>query len=291
MRSYWLFRLGSFLAGLVPLNLGYRWCEWAAAVGWLLARPQRRHALRNLRQVFGTSRTPPQLRGIGRGMLATAYKNYFELLRLPHVPTSNIIERVRMHGIDNLDQAQAEGRGVVMVSAHLGSFESSVQVLGALGYDITIPVEPIRPQRLFDLINSMRSSHGIRIVEAERGTMRTLVRTLASGNIAGFPLDRDVLGTGREFEFFGRPAPLQPAAATLARYARCRVVPAFAIRRPDNRTDLYIEEGIEMVRTADAEADLLLNMRRIMSVFERYIEEYPDQWVALVPVWQQRVHA
>ncbi len=293
MATYVVFRLASLLVALLPPALGYRLATFVADVAFRLCRGRRATVLANLRRALGSDVPEHQLWTYARGVFRTGVKNYYEVLRMPRLRLADLERRVRLHGIEHFDLALAGGRGVILVSAHLGSFESVAQMMAARSYSVIVPAEPIRPQRLFDLMTRLRSSHGLKFVPAQRGVMRQLIKALRRGEIVALALDRDTNGGGLPLEFFGATTTFQTGAVVLARRERCPVLAGFSIRRADNSSDVFVEPPIEMQVTDDEEADLAVNMRRILAVFERYIRAYPDQWVAFVPVWPPngRLHA
>lgn len=286
MLTYWAFRIGTFVASFVPLWLGYPLATLAAELSYVVCSGTRANVKANLRRALGPQVDEATLARYARGVFKTGLKNYYELLVEPHLSAQHFVKRIRVHGLENLDAALAKGRGAIIVSAHFGSYEFTAQILAVRKYRVLVPAEPLRPQKLFDLVSRLRSSHGLTLIPAERSQMRQIVRWLRGNGIVGYPVDRDAIGGGRPFEFFGFPAPLQPAAVALARREGCPVVPLFAVRRADNTTDLFVEQALEMQRTDDEEADTKANMRAILRHFERYIRAYPDQWVAFVPVWK-----
>jgi KDO2-lipid IV(A) lauroyltransferase len=286
MLTYWAFRIASFILVALPLPVGYRLASIVGELAYFLCAGIRHNVKANLRRVVGPDVDEATLTAFSKGVFQTGVKNYFEMLRMPGFTAEHFRRRVHPHGLEHLDAALSKGRGAVMVSAHFGSFESTAQVLAVLNYRLMVPVEPIKPPELLAFVSSMRATHGLEIVPAERGVMRQVIKWLRSNGIVGYPVDRDAVGGGLPFEFFGAETCLQPTAIALARRERCPVVPAFAVRRADNSSDIYIEPPLEMQVTDDESADLRVNMQAMLKVFERYLRAYPDQWVAFVPIWK-----
>jgi KDO2-lipid IV(A) lauroyltransferase len=286
MLTYWAFRIASLVLVALPLAVGYRLASIGGELAYLFCAGIRKNVKTNLRRVLGPEVDERTLATVSRGVFKTGVKNYFEMLRMPGFTAEHFRRRVRPHGLEHLDAALSKGRGAVMVSAHFGSFESTAQILTVLDYRLMVPVEPIKPPELLEFVSRMRATHGLEIVPAERGVMRQVIRWLRSNGVVGYPVDRDAVGGGLPFEFFGAETCLQPTAIALARRERCPVVPAFAVRQADNSSDIYIEPPLEMQVTEDENADLQANMQAMLRIFERYLRTYPDQWVAFVPIWK-----
>ncbi|MHB9091421.1 MAG: lysophospholipid acyltransferase family protein, partial [Chloroflexota bacterium] len=276
MATYLAFRVASALVAWLPLSFGYRLAGWLGAIAYRFSSRQRDTLKANLRRALGPAATEARIDNAARGGFATWAKNYYDLLRIPRMPLPELERRVRLHGIERLHEALRDGRGLILVTAHFGSFESVAQILAALNYPLIVPAEPIEPERLFNFVNGLRSCHGLRFVRGERGVMRLLIKALRHNEIVGLAVDRNPAGDGLLVEYFGAQARVQPGAATLARREGCPVMAAFCVRRSDDTTDVFIEPPIPIQRTDDEAADTLANMRAMLTVIERYIRTYPE---------------
>lgn len=287
MATYLAFRVASFLLPLLPVRLGYWLATIAGDLTFLLRSRARSNVYANLRHVLGPDVDPKHLRRTARGVFRTGAKNYYDLLRMPALDVSQIDRLVTVHGWEHLQNALAQGRGVIIITAHLGSFEQVMQVLAAKRYPVIVPAEPIKPPRLYDFVNGLRGSHGLRFAPATTGVMRLLVKALRRNEIVGLAIDRDVMGGGLPLAFFGAESTFQPGAAMLARRWGCPVLAAFCTRLYDNRSEAVIEPPIAIQVTDDEEADIKATMANMLSVIERYIRKHPDQWVAFERVWPE----
>ena len=285
MITYLAFRVASIIVALLPLSVGYRLAGWLGAIAFRTLGAQRETLKANLRRALGTDSNERRIDRAARGGFDVWAKNYYDLLRIPHMPLAQLEKRVRLHGIEGLHEALLAGRGLILLTAHFGSFESVAQILAALKYPLIVPTEPVEPERLFDFVNGLRSCHGLRFIRGDRGVMRLLIKALRHNEIVGLAVDRNPAGDGLVVDYFGAPTRVQPGAALLARRLGSPVMAAFCVRRPDNTSDVFIEPPIPIQRTDDEVADALVNTQAMLAVIERYIRAYPEQWVALVPVW------
>jgi KDO2-lipid IV(A) lauroyltransferase len=80
--------------------------------------------------------------------------------------------------------------------------------------------------------------------------------------------------------FFGELAATSSGLARIARISRAVVLPVFAVRDPNRRTHRIVIQGeLPLQHTADADADILENTRRLVAVIERMARAYPDQFL------------
>jgi KDO2-lipid IV(A) lauroyltransferase len=109
--------------------------------------------------------------------------------------------------------------------------------------------------------------------------------------MAVLAMDRDILGTGKDFEFFGSPARFPTGPVEIALRTGAPILPAFCIREANDRYVAFGEPPLYLRRSKDPEADVRDAMEAILRTFERYIRRYPDQWHVLEPIWPKAQRA
>lgn len=87
-------------------------------------------------------------------------------------------------------------------------------------------------------------------------------------------------------EFFGRKVGCSMGPALFHRKTSAPIVCAFGIRKPDGSMRLEISPPIEIESTEDAQADYQRIMQAIYDHLERYVRQYPDQWLWLHDRWK-----
>src|SRR5262245_57391174 len=137
-----VFNFVSVAAGVIPRHkVAEPICRFAGVI-WYLGVPRARRAVRaNLRHVLG--REPRRIEIIG--VFQNGLLNYWDTFAVPHLNHSTVLKLVDIHGREYLEAAFAQGRGVVVASAHVGSVALVGQMLPALGYKTTALLEPFEP--------------------------------------------------------------------------------------------------------------------------------------------------
>jgi lauroyl/myristoyl acyltransferase len=146
------------------------------------------------------------------------------------------------------------------------------------------PVQHVKPERLFQYTLKLRQIHGLRLIPSD-GPMMELYRALRRGEIVGLPCDRAIADSSREVVFFGSPARLPDGPVRVALRTGAALVPAFALRLPDDTFRVRIEPVLELPQTGDQEADIALGMSMVAEIMERHISEHPEQWLVAAPIW------
>jgi len=285
MWRYYAFRIIGPPLSLLSLKLGYIVARIVADSLYILSPGLRRTIGDNLRHVIGWDVDNANLQRAIRNVLRNAAKNYFDLIKFPRMKMSEIESLINVHGWKNLEDAINRGKGVILVSAHLGSFDMTAQVLVARAVKTTALVETQEPPALLNHVISLRKSKGLTIVPNQTGVLRLLIKKLKNGEVVGFLCDRDIDGDGQESSFFGEATTLPAGAVRIAMRTGSAIVPCFNLRREDNRYDIYFEPALDIAgKGNDA---VVKNMEQLIRVLERFISSCPEQWVVLSPLWER----
>lgn len=242
----------------------------------------------NLRHVLGPDTSEARIRATTRTISRNGILNIVDLLtaaRLTHRQlVSNIAfsPDVRAH----LTRAAREQRGVIAITAHLGSFDMIGQVLIAQGYPTTILTGRTTFRVFFDAVMYLRRASGGTIVEPTPSGVRTMYRALHRHELIGIVCDRDFFQNGRPVTFFGAATTLPPGPIRIARDTGSMVLPLFA-RRKGERHEVRSLEPFDVPRTDNLEADMDLGMRRMVAALEQEIRAEPEQWSIFQRVWPE----
>lgn len=283
MWEYYAFKIAHYTLAYLPESVGYLIARIVADIVYVLSPEVRRSISGNMARVLGPGASEIDIRQATRGVLRNAAKNYFDLIRLPRTNLHYLEKRLHLDGFENLEAALDQGKGVIMVTAHLGSFDAAAQVLAAQSVKTTVLVEPLDPPCLLDHVLSLRSSMGLTYAPAQLGSVRALIRSLHRGETVLLTCDRDFTNDGIRADFFGEETSLPVGAVRIAMRTGAAIVPAFNLRRRDGGYDVFMEPAIELVR--NGEGAVRENVVRIARVMEQYIRRDPEQWVVLSPIW------
>ncbi len=283
--EYLVFRVLALLAPRVPPWLGYWLCSAAGdAAYWLLPR-RRANVRRNLSTIL-RGRTEG-LALLAREVFREGARYYYDTFRAPALSDDELEREITLEGWENLQKGLQEGKGVLLVSAHLGSPALVVQILAVRHCKVTSVVERVRPQRLLDLMIRVRGCRGIRLIPFSSTIANTLAEALRRNEIVGLVVDRDTQRSGVPVEFFGAETTMPAGPVMIALRTGAALVPAFTYRRKGGGFVGRIEEPLELVRTGRLREELRANTQRLAAVLERAIAEAPEQWIVFEPVWPE----
>lgn len=287
MLQYFAIKLASLTIAYLPAKVGYALACLAGDLAYLLSPQTRRQVQANLRRAMGPN--SPRLRQASRQVLRNLAKSYYELVRMPRFHRRYLERAITVHGWDNFLQAHSRGKGVVVVTAHLGNYFFASQILALRSVPAAVLVERVRPPALFRLVSGFRVSRGLTLIPVgdSAAALREPLRLLKAGRVLGIACDRDVLGSGVPSDFLGERTTIPAGAATLAARTGAAVLPCFAVREKGDRFSVYIEPPLVAARNGGSPEGLREQMGQVVAIMEKYIRKYPEQWVVLQPVWPE----
>lgn len=279
------FRLALPLAGAVPPGIAYPILDRIADL-IRLCSPSARHAVEaNLEQVLG---------GHGRrhawatrGVFRQSLRNYYDTFRMQSSTEREIRERVVIAGRHHLRAALEDGRGAILVTAHVSSVALAAQALALAERGGIVVVEPIEPPELLELMLRARGGHGLTYRPLHPRLFGELGETLRRNELVFLVADRDIVGTGIGAPFFGKPALVPAGPALLALRFGAPILPTYVSRRTDGRLDGEIGPALVFERSGHRRADTEAITRLVTCCLEYHIGRHPEQWTVLQRVWSE----
>jgi lauroyl/myristoyl acyltransferase len=282
----WGYVLNRAAAPLVPFGLARRvalsWGDFAYAI-W--SRP-REAALRNYAHVIGRPPDDPIVQRAARSCFRHFALYIAEMLHVQGWDTNTVVDRLEVEGGEQFEEAESHGKGIIFVSAHMGSAEIAASMAVIRGYRITAVTERLQPPFVMDWAGACRAAMGIRLLPVERAGI-SLLRTLRRKEMVAFVIDAGVeRGGGVPVTFFGRETIFPEGPARLARLSGAPIVFAIAARLRGGRFRAHIEAPLLSDPSLSPEEDARCLTQRLASAFEGYVRRYPGQWYAFREMWR-----
>jgi KDO2-lipid IV(A) lauroyltransferase len=244
---------------------------------------RRRITLENLRAAF------PELpesgrRAIARGAYVNMATAVMEGLSSEALPDARLESAVVTENWAPVQAALDAGKGVLVATAHFGSWELFGEVISRRGIKLHAVVRPLRGALNEGIVESRRQS-GMGFIPT-RGAILASVKALRRGEMVAMLIDQVLPAERGVFvPFFGRPACTTPALSMAAMRTGAPVFVAMAAREGDHLR-MFLEGPIPVPHTGDRRRDLVDHTAKVTAALERYIRRYPDQWLWLHRRWK-----
>jgi KDO2-lipid IV(A) lauroyltransferase len=283
--KYWpvWFLLGVLrLAALLPFSMQIRLGSALGRLLHLIERRRRRIVHRNLEICF------PELSESERADLLRRHFrsvgiSMFEMAIGWFSSTAKLERLVEIRGLDNLQNALADGKGALLVGAHFTPVEVCVAVLESVDIPFATMYRTQRNAMMDVLIR--RGRHRFAADQIPRNDARTLIRRLRSDYAVIYFPDQTYLGNQSALiPFFGEPALTNLATSKIAKISGAPVLTIFCRNADDSGYTVDIGPVLDRFPSDDPVADT----RRIVTLLEDYIRGSPDQYLWLYKKFKRR---
>jgi KDO2-lipid IV(A) lauroyltransferase len=251
----------------------------------------------------------PRLRGVGHRNLALAfpgktaaerqqilrklYRNLGWLLaefcQMPRYTQGMANSFIRYEGLEHYLAARDRGKGVLVLTGHLGAWELSSFHHSLMGYPMSIVIRRLDNPLVDNLVNRIRCLHGNQVLHKD-DFARGLLGSMRRGETVGILMDTNMTPPQGSFvDFFGHPACTGSGLARVAMKTGAQVLPGFLLW--EESTQQYVLRfgaPLPLTSTDDVEADALAHTAMFTKVIEDYIRQYPDQWLWVHRRWKTR---
>ncbi|MCD6353746.1 MAG: hypothetical protein J7M06_06000 [Proteobacteria bacterium] len=272
-----------FFVRIVPELLLPKLGNGLGILAYHILGPRRKTALKNMRMVFGSTTSEKEkhalikanFKSISRDMLEFAYYS------VPPRLQSFLERNISVRGQEHLDRALKKGKGVILLSAHIGNFPIIGAKMAARGYSFWLIAKDPDNIYLVDLFRQWKDILKIGAIpyKPRRVCVNESLKLLRNNNIIFLQIDQNPhKRSGTDVEFFGYQIPTYSGPIVMALRTGAAIVPMFIHREENNTETITILPELSLKRSNDKDQDIVDNLRSINAICEGWIRKYPEQW-------------
>ncbi len=286
--EYWLVVAVARALGWMPRRLARIWAGLLAFTVYHSFGRLRRVGTRNLEMALPNVDAAERKRILGTVFVRLGWQ-LVEFCRMTRYTPENSRDWMSTEGLEHYLAAKAKGKGVLVITAHLGAWELSSFYHSMMGYPMGMVIRRLDNRRLDAFVNGIRCMHGNYVLHKD-DFGRGLLTAMRSGGTVGILMDTNMTPPQGEFvKFFGIEACTATGLAHVARKTGAAVVPGFMLwESATKRYVLHFGPEVEIPHTTDVAADILAGTQLCTSVIESWIRRYPDQWLWIHRRWKTR---
>ena len=276
----------------VLTHLPRRPAYWLGArigdLAYLCLARRRRVALDNLEIAFGGEKSAAERRAIARATFRNLGEHLIDFSRMRRLTPDTFSSVCTIEGLERVEQLLARQAGLLMLSAHFGSWELASAIALRLAPRMHVIVRPLDNPALARLVDAYRRYSGYHAIPKNQALSASL-KALRRGEIVGLLMDQSSLRhEGIPVLFFGTDAYTSIGPALMALRAGCPVIGVFMVRQGLGKHRLVFSEEIPIQRSGNLRQDIADNTRRFNQLIESYVRAYPDHWFWLHRRWKKR---
>lgn len=283
MLTYYIMKAASYVTCLLPRAVRRLIGESIGRLAWyIVPKWRRKMAVGNIESCLQVK--PDDALQIAKASVSRFGHMLMEELYFPRINKANIQELITFKGLEYLEQAFAEGKGVVFATAHYGNWELTATAVALAGYpEVSIgrKQDNCGADRF---IHEYREMHGAKMLY-KTGVLE-MARLLKSGHCLGLLMDHDGGHEGLRLKFFGRDSFVPAGPAALSRMADAPIVPTLSYSVGGGH---YIQEFFPIVRTPktkDRASDIETTTVKLLELIEGQIRLRPREWFWLHNRWR-----
>ncbi len=272
-------RAVSFLPRSVQLALG----RGLGQVAWLVT-PQWRKKMAIDNAQFALQATRARAEAAVKASVVRFGPMILEVLGFTSLTKEKMERIVKWEGREHIDAAVAEGKGVVMATAHFGNWEILAAAMGLSGYQSVAVGRKQNNPDMDRLIRELRNAVGVHVTY-KTGVLE-MARMLGQGHVVGLLMDQDAGTDGLATHFFNKPSYVPQGPAALARLKQAPIVPCVIIDQADGTYVMKCWPVLHVARSSDKEQDIRQMTERLVRWLEEVISDRPDLWFWLHNRWK-----
>jgi Kdo2-lipid IVA lauroyltransferase/acyltransferase len=233
----------------------------------------------NMASVFGAKISEQEKKALVWAAWWNFARGVLDTTQVMHFSAEQILAAVKLEGEEHIRRALAEGKGVLALSAHLGSFTMIGARLAAGGFPFSVVVKQPGDERFARLVDGYRSQLGIQTISAKprREAVRGILKALRQNRIVLLIADEFKSGDVM-VDFLGMKAPAPRGPATLALRTGAVTLPMFATRTPDGGLTLAVGAPLPSIERPDLEESVVATTALYTRHIEAAIRQHPEQW-------------
>lgn len=267
--------------------------SWALAIGAGLGRLSRhllgkrqRTARRNLQMIF-PEMSPAELKRTLIGIFRHLGLSGVEMLLLDRFKDPHVLEcYVTARGTENLADAFALDRGVILLTGHVGFWEVGGVLLPSLGFPADFVAKRMKNPYIDAYFQRMREQQGCRVLDARHGARRIL-KSLAENRAVGLLIDQHTTPhRAVQVPFFGHLAWTTPIITQIAMKQQVPVVTAFCWRTSGNRYEVEFGEPFRIPDDPSPEG-VVAGTALLTAKIEEAVRRDITQWFWVHRRWRE----
>jgi lauroyl/myristoyl acyltransferase len=264
----------------LPQKLVRRFVDVAFLCASFLTKRLNEICVRNLRQVYGATKTEKEYQDAAQGHLKAVGHSMMDLLYYLEHPDL-LKEIVNIPHEDRLRDALAEGRGVIAVSAHMGNFPLMFVSLVQRGYKVNVIIRPMRDPAFSEFMFKLCAKWQIRMIQTNppKPFFRECLAALRRNELLFILLDEAVAKEdGVSVMFMNREVTRAPGPMLFFKRTGSPILPMFMVQDDDKHFQICIEPVFHIHQQGKQEDNLVQNIAGLTRIIEDYVRRYPLQW-------------
>lgn len=284
-----LVKIGIFFSSILPRKIQRLSGSWIGFLWWDVFGFRKKIVLSNLKIAF-PEWTEAERKRVGRESVYQLGYNFGEFFFIPSMNRDWVDKNVVFEGWENIEKAQAAGKGMFFLTLHLGNGDLGANAVVLRGQPMHIITKRFKTQWFNDIWFKVRGAQGIQYIDAHGPTNAfDILKALKKNSGVVFVLDQFM---GKPFgvatTFFGKRTGTAYGLALFAQKAKSRVLPIYTYEGDDGKVHVVIEPAMDLAPYIVEDKDQsTTNVTQAFSdKLEEVVRKHPEQWMWVHRRWK-----
>ena len=279
-------RLFAFLIAILPTRLRLLLGDAIGILWFDIFRIRRKVAIENVTIAF-PEKSLAERTQIARDSLRSMGRTLTEFSLFPFFSQKHVDRLIKIENEHYLDEALAQGKGVLMLTLHVGNGDLGAAALSLRGRKVHLISKLFKARWLNDMWFGMRSRVGTKFISPEKSSFEIL-RALKKNEIVIFVLDQ-FMGPpiGTRTKFFGKETGTAMGLALMADRTGAPVLPTYIYRNPDGTHVIVAEPPIPYLDNGLREENIAAMTQIYTDKVEDIVRRHPGQWMWIHRRWKE----
>ncbi|MGB9735120.1 MAG: lysophospholipid acyltransferase family protein [bacterium] len=256
-------------------------------VAYALLKREREKAISNILKAF-PDRDIDWAKTQIKKSFASFGRSIMELIKLDTI-VKHIDEYIKVENFELFQSIQANEKGVIWITGHIGNWELMPVYFAQKGYETYVVAKQLYDPRMDRLLNGLREKYGVHpVIRGSPGSGKKILKAIRSNSILGMLIDQDTDVQGVFVRFFNDLAFTPRGASDLAIKTEAGVIAGF-ITRIDSTHHVITLHAVNLPdQTMDYERKVFLLTQAMTEKIEEHIKQYPYDWVWMHSRWAKK---
>ncbi len=276
----WIYFSPAWFRRFLGNCIGFLW--------WDLLRLRRKVVFDNLQIAF-PEKDLAWKNQIARKSIQGMGQSLIEFSVLPWLNPSWIEKNVVFENEEAFHKAQQQGKGVLLLSLHLGNGDLAASILSMRGHRIHVISKKFKTKWVNDLWFGIRVAKGAMFIDPHGTKTPFQILSACKKNEGVVFVNDQFMGKpyGIETTFFGRPTGTAYGLALFAIKTGAPVLPVYTFRDSQGKTHIAFGNILPMVEHPDRQEQIHLLTQKYTDTIEELVRRYPDQWMWVHRRWKK----
>ncbi|MGA1865356.1 MAG: lysophospholipid acyltransferase family protein [bacterium] len=285
-----VYKWGIYSTRHLPVSFIYFFAICLAELNYWILKRQRQNVEQNIRKIFPAQEW--KVKRITRRLFRNYARYLVDYARFYYLNSKQLKNAIpSIEGLEYFHQAVDRGKGILLLTAHLGNWELGSLFFSHLGIPVNVVTLPDEDRHVHKIRQQYRLGHKIRTITIEHSPLDGLwkiLQALKRNELVAMLVDRYLREGGELIDFFQGKAYFPKGIVYLAQISGATVLPAFVVRNKDSNYQGIICKPLILDENYDKKVSqeyVRKNLRRIALSFEVVIRRFPDQWYNFETIW------